>query len=964
MTPILTLRRIAETGLCRTPVPKWKAILRGLLLVVGVGFAMGGYAAESAPMRVAFEWSAEPLSFQTKNGEMEGYAVDLIQAIGREMNFPVQVVNGPWTDILERFKAGDVHVLASVVYSQERDAFIDFSVPHLTMTGAIFVRRGDYSISSAADLANRRLAVQRDGFSHGYLKARGLEKKFVYVDTLQDGLIALNEGRCDAVTALRIAGNHIVQKLGLRNVVASDVELKGYSFNMHIGVHAGDAARLAVLNEGLARLHANDLYEQIHEKWIGPLNPRRLRFNDLRPMILPILVVVIIVVGTLWWQRRLLRRLADQTEKLSESEERLRHVLEGSEDGFWDWDMKTGRIERSERWASMLGYTLAEIGPSLEAGAMLVHPDDLASYKEWQKRLNTQANDRYDIEYRMRSKSGEWRWILDRGKVVARSSAGDPIRMAGTHTDITERKRTEAALIESQAMLKRSAQLLQQTQAAAHIGGWETDFHTGRVYWTEETYRIHETDSEHFFPTRDSIYGFYTPESRGRLKAAVEKAIQEGTPYSLELEIITAQQRQIHVLSTGMAEQENGRTVKLYGSFRDITLERMAEQERENLRLKMLEAQKLESLGVLAGGIAHDFNNLLTVILAHATFTRDAGGPGDERMAQIEVAARRAADLCRQMLAYAGKGRLVIEPIDLGSLVKDTSQLISVSVSKKARLELSLSDTLPLVDGDASQLRQVVMNLVINASEALREGSGDIRIATRVGRPRTNAGGLSHAFELPAGECVCLEVSDTGHGMNATTLARIFDPFFTTKFTGRGLGLAAVLGIVRTHHGALTVDSVPDGGSTFCLYLPVSKRAQRTLTNAPFPDRLAAWKASGTVLIADDEPFVLETTGALLRHRGFETVLAIDGNDAVRRFRETPQRFSAVLLDLTMPGLGGAEALRVIRSVNSSVPVLVMSGFSEQHVFDRVRGLGPVSVMRKPFTQAMLLTRVAEAVKA
>ena len=668
-----------------------------------------------------------------------------------------------------------------------------------------------------------------------------------------------------------------------------------------------------------------------------------------------------VVVAACWWQRQTLRKLAEQTDRLRASEERLRLVLDGSEDGFWDWDLQTGRVERSERWASMLGYRLDEIPPTLEGGTALVHPDDLPKYEAWQARLNGRSTERYEIEYRMKSKSGEWRWVLDRGKVGARAADGRPLRMSGTHTDVTERKRTEAALMESQALLKRSAQLLEQSQQAARVGGWESDLRTGRVYWTAETHRIHETTPESFNPTRDTVFDFYPPESRRRLVAAAEQAGRDGTPFTLDLEMITAKKRRIHVHTAGVAEKENDRVVKLYGSFRDITEEKAAEQEREKLRLKMLEAQKLESLGVLAGGIAHDFNNLLTVILANATFLRPAA-VADDRVAHIEGAARRAADLCRQMLAYAGKGTFVVERVDLGALVTDTTDLIHVSISKKAELALELAPALPAVDADPSQLRQVVMNLVINASEALGESPGLIRIKTGVGRPESTPDGVLHSFDLPPGECVCLEVSDTGSGMTAATLVRIFDPFFTTKFAGRGLGLAAVLGIARAHHGAMTVDSTPRNGSTFRLYLPAAARGAAAGRGSRAPFEGPARQAAGTILIADDEPIVLETTDLLLRRSGYQTVLATDGNEAVERFRATPTAFAAVLLDLTMPYLDGAEVLRAIRAINPHTPALVMSGFSEQDVFDRLRGLGQVTVVRKPFTLQTLLSQISEVV--
>jgi two-component system cell cycle sensor histidine kinase/response regulator CckA len=953
-----TLQCIARAGWC-SPSPRGFKAIRGrlvaaLLLLAGPVALRG---AERPSLRIGLEAQAEPLSFVQADGVTMGFSADLARAVAREMSVELQPVTAPWTETYQQLLSGKLDVLASVAYSKERDAVLDFTVPYLLMHGALFVRRDDRSIQAPSDLATRRIAHPNGSFSHEYLKAQGWAYTPVFVATLTEAFEALETGRCDAVPAVRIVGNHVIRTQGFTRIVASGVALPDYTFRLAMAVRAGDADRLALLNEGLARIRANGTYDQVHERWIGPLEPRRLRWHDLQPALLPLLIIALAVGGTLWWQRRLLGRLAEQAAQLRASEGRLQRVLEGSEDGFWDWDMATGRFERSERWAAMLGYRLDEIAPTLEAGAALVHPEDQARHETWQTRLTSPNNDRRDLEYRMRTKSGEWRWILDRGKVVARGPDGRPTRMAGTHTDITTRKQTEAALIESQALLKRSAQLLEQTQSVARIGGWETDLRTGCIYWTAETYRLHETTPAEFTPTRKSVYAFFTPPSRDRLAQAVEQAVREAKPYSLELEITTARQHRRLVHVAGLPELENGRVVKLFGSCRDLTAERQAEEERESLRAKMVETQKLESLGVLAGGIAHDFNNLLTVILANASFVRDTTVGNDVRLDQIEVAARRAADLCRQMLAYAGKSRVIVEPLDLGALVRDTLELIQVSTSKKARLHLELADNLPFVDADASQVRQILISLVTNASEALPDGAGDIRIATRLARPRPDAG-VCHSFDLPVGPCVCMEVSDTGHGMTAATLARIFDPFFTTKFTGRGLGLAAVLGIVRTHQGALTVDSAPERGSTFRLHLPVSRTTPPSLELA-----LSATTKNppgGTVLIADDEPVVLNTTSALLRHRGFETVLAVDGHDAVRQFRASPGRFTAVLLDLSMPGLGGAEALRVIRSVDSSVPALVMSGFSEQDVFDRVRGLGRVAVVRKPFTQEMLLSRMAE----
>ena len=942
------IRSMAQARWSRAARSRIKVILFGAML------AAPAAAADTPVMRIGIESQAEPLSFVDRDGLATGFSVDLISAVAAEMKFDTRQVVAPWSDLFARFRNREVDVLVSLAYTPERDAFVDYAVGHLTMEGRVFVRAGDRSVTRPEDLARVRVAVQRESFSHEYLRSRGWDRTPVYVRDFTEALLALEKGECDAVTAVGLVGSHVIRKQGLRRVEVSDIILPDYSFSLHMGVHAGDADRLAVLNEGLARIRANGRYDRIHERWIGPLQPRRLRFADFKPFVAYSAAAALAVAVAFWWQRRLLRRLADQTDRLRASEERLRLVLEGSNDGFWDWNLATNRIERSERWAAMLGYERDEIPPTLEGALQLVHPDDRLDFETWRARLDRNFTGRGDIEYRMRAKDGGWRWIHDRGKVVERAPDGTPLRMAGTHTDISERKRTEAALLESQALLKRSAQLLEQSQAAARVGGWETDLRSGRVYWTDETFRIHETTPEEFSPNRDSVYRFYDAENRSRLHAAAELAIRTGVPYSLELELTTARQHRRHVHCTGVAERENGRTVKLYGSFRDVTADRRAERDREELRLKMLEAQKLESLGVLAGGIAHDFNNLLTVILANASFIRDAAGPHEQRLVHIETAAQRAADLCRQMLAYAGKAGFVAGPVDLAALVRDTAELIHVSLSKKASLTLDFPAALPPVDGDASQLRQVVMNLVINASEALGDHPGRISLSAGRDRPAAGAPGQLHTFDLPAGDCVCLEVADTGHGMDAATLNRIFEPFFTTKFTGRGLGLPAVLGIVRTHRGALYVESAPGRGTTFRVYLPAAAAPATSPAPAPPP------AGAGRLLIADDEAGVLETTDLLLRHFGYETVLAVDGDEAVRRFRSSPESFTAVLMDLTMPGLDGADALREIRAIRPGVPALVMSGFSEADVLHRLHGLGDVPILRKPFSRQILLDHIVK----
>jgi CheY-like chemotaxis protein len=374
----------------------------------------------------------------------------------------------------------------------------------------------------------------------------------------------------------------------------------------------------------------------------------------------------------------------------------------------------------------------------------------------------------------------------------------------------------------------------------------------------------------------------------------------------------------------------------------------------------MQESQKLESLGVLAGGIAHDFNNLLMVMLGNVSLVRaDLSGPHPvlDHVDQIEEAARRATDLCRQLLAYAGKGRFVLQKTNLNQLIDDVTNLLSLSISKKAALRFHLEPDLPAIVADATQMRQVLMNLVINASDAIGDRNGTISITTGV--VRADRAYLDTTFlapDIPAGGYVFLEVSDTGDGMSAETQARIFEPFFSTKFAGRGLGLAAVLGIVRGHKGALKVYSEVGRGSSFKFLLPAADgTALHEGVSSRAPENTAL---GGTILVVDDEEPVRLVAGKLLSRMGVRTLMAADGNEAIQVYRQHLGQIRCVLMDLTMPSLDGEEAFRELRRIDPNACVMLMSGYNEQDAIARFVGKGVAGFIQKPFTLAELEERL------
>jgi len=382
---------------------------------------------------------------------------------------------------------------------------------------------------------------------------------------------------------------------------------------------------------------------------------------------------------------------------------------------------------------------------------------------------------------------------------------------------------------------------------------------------------------------------------------------------------------------------------------------------------QVLQTQKLESLGLLAGGIAHDFNNLLTAILGNteiALMDLAPASPARENLREIEKAARQAADLCRQMLAYSGKGRFVIQTLDLRALITEMKPMLEMAISGKASLRYDFSAALPAIEADATQMRQVIMNLVINASEAIGERNGviSIMIASLECDRATLADTL---IPDPAadGTYVCLEVADTGSGMDEAVKTRLFDPFFTTKFAGRGLGLPAVLGIVRGHKGSVKVLSEKGKGTTIRLLFPAAERpADRLAETGGESD---GWKGTGTVLLADDEETVRTVGKRLLERLGFRVMTAADGREALDLFRRTEleqrERIACVFLDLTMPHMDGQETFQELRRLRHDVPVILASGFSEQDVTRKFAGKGLTGFVPKPYRMKDLSVQLRAA---
>jgi PAS domain S-box-containing protein len=521
--------------------------------------------------------------------------------------------------------------------------------------------------------------------------------------------------------------------------------------------------------------------------------------------------------------------------------------------------------------------------------------------------------------------------------------------------DVTERRQKELALQASEA---RNRQIVE----TAHEGIWciDAESHTSYVNrHMEEMLGYKEGEM-----LRRPLSDFLMPENLSSHVSQMQSR-RLGKPGQFERRYRHASGEWIWMSVSATPQFDaNGRFLGSFAMFTDITSRKRAEEERLAMERRLLQTQKLESLGVLAGGIAHDFNNLLTVILGNlelAMMDSTADSPLRETLQEASLAARRAADLTRQMLAYSGRGKFLIQELDLGQLIGEMTQLLKASISKNAALVLRTETPIPKIHADSAQLQQVVMNLITNASEAIVERLGSITVTTGVLECDSVYLAASRLEEKPApGRFAWLDVADTGCGMDELVQQRLFDPFFTTKFTGRGLGLSAVLGVVRGHKGAIMVSSQPDRGTVIRVLFPVGAPPSEDASGfeAVSMPPLTASGAAPTVLVVDDEASVLRLGVRILERAGFRALGAADGTEAVRIFQEKANVIACVVLDLTMPGMDGIQTAAELRRIRDDIPILLASGFDEHELSQRFAGKGLAGFIQKPYSMDNLVQPV------
>ena len=597
----------------------------------------------------------------------------------------------------------------------------------------------------------------------------------------------------------------------------------------------------------------------------------------------------------------------------------------------------------------------------------VIHDDDRATVRETIDRAARLPKHAHaEVTFRVRRTDGAWRWLNTRGAPLPGAAANSAARfLVGVAEDVTERRQAEEALAQS-------ADSLRLAQELANVGSYDRNLVAGTVHWSEQMFRIHGADPVRDDPNNmgDLIERFVHPEDRSTLRRAMRQLSTTGRTGPYAYRVVHSDGTVRNVVGQGaILRDADGLPFRRVGSVIDVTARTAAEEDRVQLETKVREVQKLESLGVLAGGIAHDFNNLLVGILGNASVSlldMPVSSPAHAAVTAIERAARDAASLTRQLLAYAGKGRFLLEPLDLTVLAKQLRPVLQTALGARASIVYEVAERLPVVHADGEQLRQAFVNVVTNAAEAIGERAGSIRIHTSeqtLDEARLRKC-LSGSRAKP-GLYACISVEDDGAGMDEATLARVFDPFFSTKLAGRGLGLAATLGIVHSHAGALEVSSTRGRGTIMRLFFPAAyeekDRSLNTVGGAAGTGQSSA-RTRVRVLVVDDDRHVRALAHRVLERLNYDSIEAKDGLEAIELLRADATQVDAVLLDMTMPRMNGEDTMRGIRAIAPWIPIILMSGHDEREVTPRLLEHGLGGYLQKPFTVDALASMFARVV--
>lgn len=912
------------------------------------------YLRDNPEINFVSQTSYPPFEFIDDTGERQGMTIELARWMSTEFGFQASFSDLTFQEAQDAVLSCEADVITSFFYSPARDRVFDFTESIFEIPARIFVNSGTTDINSITDLAGKTVAVQRGDYAIDFLRAEGIQCSFVYADDFADAVHLLEERKVVA-----LVGDEQIINFHLYNCSYPE-DIRTVGDTLYVGLNCmavaqGDSLLCSILTKGIDYAHKIGIIDGIATKWQGsPITvSEKNRFPYQTHFLIAFGVILIAGIIVFLWNLRLRHVVERRTLSLKESEKRLDQALSQANLGAWECDIITGEAINNERYSIMLGYSPGEMDFSYSGWLNQIHPDDREDLESYLKKFLEEDTGRFEHEYRMKTKNGEWISIHSCGGIVERNHSGKPVRITGIHQDISRRKHSEE--------LARKA-----------VNDWENTFNALpeliAVLDAEGVIiRVNKAQAHIFGMTREECIGL----NLCALMHSDDPSGKSCIPAVISGEMSLLEQHEVYLkrlgcfleVSMSVSKDIEDGSVRVVHVSRNITERKLAEQKQREMEGRVQHAQKLESLGVLAGGIAHDFNNILMAIRGYtdlAVSLTNEGNPVGEYLEKINRSVKTASELSGQMLAYSGKGNFVVETVYLNDIIEKMKPMFHMSVSRKADLIFHLEESMPCITVDSTQMEQVILNLITNASEAIGSSRGTITLTTGVESTLALGNTEPDGTKLPY---VFLQVDDSGSGMSDDVLQKLFEPFFTTKFAGRGLGMAVVQGIVEGHKGFIKVSSEEGTGSTLKVFIPAVDEVENNKVSTSDSVETASIEAPTGVLLVDDEKNILFVGQLALKKSGYTVFTADQGEMAIEVYKEKRDEIQCVVLDLTMPVMDGVECLRELKTLDPDVRVILSSGYNQQDVESRIHSDEIVGYLKKPYGLKALREVVGEVLK-
>jgi signal transduction histidine kinase/ABC-type amino acid transport substrate-binding protein len=874
---------------------------------------------------VAIDADYAPYEYLNSNGEVEGFLPDLLRAIGEREGVHFNFIALNWPQAVASLEQGRVDII-NMIKTPEREHDYLFSQPHSRITQALFRHRLHSDVTSVDSLQGNLVAIQRNDIAaERYPDAGG--NHVVWVDDKQQGFNLLEHGHVAAFFAAEQTGLFLIQNKNLTHVevVQRGLWEQPYCF----AARFSDATLIAQLNHGLAALHASGDYQRIMKHWVVP--PASWWQRHGWTVLVLLLSALAVCIVWLWSLRRAVKR---RTLALESSKNHFHRLLEALPDAVIMW--QNGRAV----YANAATFSLLHMHHSKGIQSL-----DFSRYIDQES----------DILIHLKMCQA---WALREVCLSVSPTVTLEVEITAIMTEhhgqaaLQMMMRDISAKKKAQRQQERLLQMLDQTSDYIMLA----DEHDALVYTNPATQDL-----------------FQSPEATAKTLTALHSSSEHDA--LIHHYLVEAKRKGIYHTDT-LLHNQHGAPIPVSAVYiahcpdevqaRACYISMIARDLRAEITMKsrLEQSQRLESMGKLAGGVAHDFNNIMMAVLGNATLARMRFGedsPATMYLQRIESSGKRAAELCKQMLAYSGRTHFDMKNMDLSFMVESMQGWVQSTMSSSLLIRYQLSEQPLPIRGDEAQLEQVIMNLLINAGEAIEGRQGKITIKTSIGALNdTEIGAVQGDIHIRAGNFACLTISDDGCGMNEHVANHIFDPFFTTKLSGRGLGMSTVLGVIRGHHGCIRIDSLPDHGTAVMLYFPLQTE-EATLPSIKQPSEpLSRDDFQTTVLVVDDEDDVRETAAMMLEVFGYRTISVSGGAEAIEQYRDHGAEISIVLLDMSMPGMDGQTCFQKLREIDPQVRVLISSGHTEIEIGQLFMGQKLLGFIAKPYTPKELQRKLTE----